>query len=154
MSQPGGEPRDPFRTDGRPPATTPPTQPPPPPSGQDGDQTSTDPQARRTAIRLAVVSVAAVASAFFAPPVGVVLGVVAIVVAVRSREVVPSRPRVLAIVSGSIALVVGVTITGAALFFREEITEYSRCLQAANTVQAQQNCQDALNESLSSRLGL
>jgi len=148
VSQPGGEPSDPFRTDGRPPAAM------PPPNGTDGDGARPDPQARRTAIRLAVLSVAAVGSAFFAPPVGALLGVVAIVIAVRSRREVPSRPRLLAILSGSIAVVVGTALTGAALFFREEITEYSRCRQAANTVQAEQNCQDALNESLASRLGL
>jgi hypothetical protein len=118
------------------------------------DGTPPGPQARRTAIRLAVLSVAAVGSAFFAPPVGAVLGVVAIVIAVRSRHLVPPRPRLLAILSGSMAVVVGTTLTGGALLLREEITEYRRCLQAANTVQAEQNCQDALSESLSSRLGL
>lgn len=148
MSQSGGEPRDPFRTDGSPP--------PSPPSGQPEEPGKPEmtPEARRTGIRLAVVSVAAVGSAFFAPPVGAVLGVVAIVLAVRTKAMVPSRPRVLALVSGSIAVVIGIVITVAAVVFRAEITEYTRCLQAANTVQAEQNCQDALNESLSSRLGL
>jgi hypothetical protein len=94
------------------------------------------------------------AAAFFAPPVGAVLGVVAVVLAVRARHSVPRRTRVLAIGAGSVAVVVGLTITGVGLLFRDEITQYSRCLQAANTVQARQNCQDTLNESLSAKLGL
>jgi chromate transport protein ChrA len=106
------------------------------------------------AIRLAVLSIAAVGAAFFAPPVGAVLGVVAIVLAVRAKTVVPSRPRVVAIVSGVIAVLIGVVLSSAALLFRTELIEYDRCRNAANTVQAQQNCQDALNESLASRLGL
>lgn len=151
MSQPGGEPRDPFRTDGPPP---PPQAPSPSPSSGPDDREPPTPQARRRAIRLAVVSIAAVGAAFFAPPVGAVLGVVAIVLAVRSKTVVPSRPRVIAIVSGVIAVLVGVVLSSAALLFRAELVEYDRCRNAANTVQAQQNCQDALNESLASRLGL
>lgn len=149
MSQPGGEPRDPLRTDGNPPPGPAPTSPPEGPDQPPPDSVG----ARRTAIRLAVVSIAAVGAAFFAPPVGVVLGIVAIVLGLRTKHVVPTRPRVLALVSGSMALVVGVVITSAALVFRAEITQYSRCIQGANTVQAQQNCQDELNESLSSRIG-
>lgn len=158
MSQPNGEPgdpsaepRDPFRTDGSPPPR--PEGPPRSPGGGD-DRQPPSPEARRKAIRLAVVSIAAVGGAFFAPPLGAVLGVVAIVLAVRATHVVPARPRVLAIVSGSIAVVVGVVISAAALIFRAELVEYNRCRQAANTVQAEQNCQDALNEALASRLGL
>jgi hypothetical protein len=79
---------------------------------------------------------------------------VAVVRAVLARALVPRRTRLVAIAAGVVAVVVGLTITAAALLLREEITEYSRCMQAANTVQAQQNCQDALNSSLSSRLGL
>jgi hypothetical protein len=147
VAQGGSEDGDPFRTDGAAP------RPPPSPTGPPDDAPPT-PEVRATALRLALVSVAGMAAAFFAPPVGAVLGVVAVVLAVRARHSVPRRTRVLAIGAGSVAVVVGLTITGVGLLFRDEITQYSRCLQAANTVQARQNCQDTLNESLSSKLGL
>jgi 4-hydroxybenzoate polyprenyltransferase len=120
----------------------------------DTDGAAAPTSTRRVAVALAVLSVAAVTAAFLAPPLGAVLGVVAVVRAVLARALVPRRTRLVAIAAGVVAVVVGLTITAAALLLREEITEYSRCMQAANTVQAQQNCQDALNSSLSSRLGL
>lgn len=154
MVQPGDEQsderRDPFRTDASPPpardgGSTPPGT---------GNSQGPSPEARRTALRLAAVSVLGVGCAFFLPPLGVVIGVVAIVLAVRGKGVVPPRPRVLGLVSGSVAVVVGIALSGVLLFFSSELVEYVRCDRAANTVQAQQNCQDALNESLASRLGL
>lgn len=166
MADSAGDPQDPFRTDGSPPPAKRPEDRPPaprsqPPSQQPGQQPGrpterppASPESRRLALRLGVVTVAAVAAAFVAPPVGAVLGALAIAQAVRSRDLVASRPRLLAVIGGVLALTVGLAITGLALLLREEIAEYSSCMRAANTVQAQQNCQDALNDSLSSRLGL
>ena len=159
MSASGGDPDDPFRTDAPPVHMVEPgAGPPAPPSDRSPDPSpdhvEPTPQARALGLRLAIVSVAAVASAFVAPPLGAVLGVMAIVLALRSKGRVLPRVRAIALVAGSIAVVVGVAISVVGWLCRTEITDYSRCLQGANTRQAEQNCQDALNDALSSRLGL
>lgn len=163
MSASGGDPHDPFRTDA-PPTSVPeqprdksgdqshgPSAPPPDPPPDPAEQT---PQARALALRLAIISVAAVAAAFFAWPVGAALGVVTVVLALRSKGSVPPRVRTIALVAGSIAIVVGVAITVVAWVFRTELIDYNQCVQGANTRQAEQNCQDALTDALTSRLGL
>ncbi|MGA7688920.1 MAG: hypothetical protein WCA29_06785 [Jiangellales bacterium] len=163
MSVSGGDPHDPFRTDApSTPATektndqsggpsggpqAPPPEPPP-------DPVEPLPQSRALALRLAIISVAAVAAAFFAWPVGAALGVVTVVLALRSKGTVPPRVRAIALVAGSIAIVVGVAISVVAWVFRTEFLDYNQCVQGANTRQAQQNCQDALTDALTSRLGL
>lgn len=155
MSASGGDPDDPFRTDAPPlPMVEPGAGAPTPPPDPSPEPVEPTPQARALGLRLAIVSVAAVASAFFAPPVGALLGVMAVVLALRSKGRVLPRVRTIALVAGSIAIVVGVAISVVGWLFRTEITDYTRCLQGANTRQAEQNCQDALNDSLSSRLGL
>jgi hypothetical protein len=119
------------------------------PAGEPDDTAS-----RAQAIRLAVVAVVAVAASFVAPPVGGVLGLVAIVRAVRSRGTVPTRVRGLAIAAGALAAVVGVVATTLLLLFRVEVGDYRECLAGANTQQARDNCTAALNYALTSRLGL
>jgi hypothetical protein len=156
VSSTGGDPHEPFRTDGPPaPADQQPTESPPAPSSDPPpDPVEQTAQVRAVALRLAIVSVAAVAAAFFAPPVGAVLGVVTLVLALRSKGSAPPRIRTIAIVAGTIAVVVGVAITVLFLVFRTEFTDYQQCIQGANTRQAEQNCQDAVTDSLTSRLGL
>ena len=159
MSASGGDPDDPFRTDApsahmAEPGAGPSTPPPDPSPHRSPDPDEPTPQARALGLRLAIVSVAAVASAFFAPPLGAVLGLMAVVLALRSKGRVLPRVRTIALVAGFIAIVVGVAISVVGWLFRTEITDYTRCLQGANTRQAEQNCQDALNDALSSRLGL
>ncbi len=158
MSASGGDPHDPFRTDA-PPTPAPeqpgaesggPSSPPEPPPGS----VEPTPQSRALALRLAIISVAAVAAAFFAWPIGAVLGVVTVVLAVRSKGSVPPRVRAIALAAGSIAIVVGVAVSVVAWVFRTELVDYNQCVQGANTRQAQQNCQDALTDALTSRLGL
>jgi hypothetical protein len=87
-----------------------------------------------------------------APPVGAVLGVVAVVLTVRSSGVLPRRTRLLVVAVGVLAAFVGVVVTGVAFAFRDEVADYSRCIQAANTQQARANCDAALREALTSRL--
>jgi hypothetical protein len=145
----GGDPQDPFRTDGTPPPAAPPPQAPSPP-----DPSATPPPARRLTLWLSLLALAALVAAVLAPPVGVVLGIVVVVRAVRMRTVLPGRTRGVVAAAGVVAAVIGLLVSTVAIVIRTEIAEYSRCTQAANTVQAQQNCQDALNASLSSRFGL
>ena len=113
-----------------------------------------DPATRAQAIRLSVVAVVAVAAAFVAPPVGGVLGLVVVVRAVRSRGAVPTRIRGLAIAAGALAALVGVVTTSLLLLFRVEVSDYRACLAGANTQQARDNCTAALNDGLTTRLGL
>jgi hypothetical protein len=157
------DPQDPFRTDVPPSGTgdgSGPERPPQrPPSRQatpgapepDG---STRRQARAQSIRLGVLAVAAVVTALLAPPVGAVLGLVAVVRAARARGTAPTRTRGTVIAAGVLAIVVGVLATTVAAVFREEISQYSQCLAGANTVQARENCTTALNDALTTRLGL
>lgn len=109
---------------------------------------------RRQTARLAIVAVAALACAMLAPPVGAAIGVVALVLVVRSKDAVSTRARVLTAVAGLLAVVLGLTITTVAVVFRAEITDYSRCLSAANTVQARDNCEADFADAVGSRLGL
>jgi hypothetical protein len=140
VSERDGEGQDPFRVTapGSPAAVA---GPPPPPSPQD----------RARAVRLVILAVAALATAVLAPPVGAVLGVLTLTLAVRSRSL-RTATRVVAGVAGGIAVLVGIFVTASALLLRTEITEYSQCLQGANTRLAQQACQDALNEALEDAL--
>lgn len=155
MSQSGGDPHDPFRTD----------RPPVPAASQQRSPTPSDPQrderrgtapesSRRMTVRLTVLAIASVATAFLAPPVGAVLGLVTVVQATRARGRVTTQTRLLTIAASVVAVVVGVAATAVGLAFRTEITDFSRCSQAANTQLAQQNCQDSLSDALRSRLGL
>jgi hypothetical protein len=106
----------------------------------------------RQAIRLSIIAAAALVCSLVAPPIGVVLGVVVVVLAVRSPGVLPRRTRGLVIAVGVLAALVGVAVTGFAVMFRDEVADYSRCIQAANTQQARANCDVALRDALTSRL--
>jgi hypothetical protein len=100
-----------------------------------------------------MLTVTAAVTSVLAPPVGVVLGLLTVVLAVRARSL-RRAGRVTAGVIGGLAIAVGVAVTVVGLMFRTEITEYSRCLQGANTRLAQQSCQDALDQALRERVGL
>lgn len=108
----------------------------------------------RQAIRLSVIAAAALVCSVVAPPVGALLGVVVIVLAARSSRVLPRRTRALIVAVGVLAAFVGVVVSGVAAAFRDEVGDYSRCVEAANTQQARENCDTALRDALSSRLGL
>jgi hypothetical protein len=140
VSERDGEGQDPFRVTA-PGSPTEVAGPPPPPSPQD----------RARAVRLVILAVAALATAVLAPPVGAVLGVLTLTLAVRSRSL-RTGTRLVAGVAGGIAVLAGILVTASALLLRTEITEYSQCLQGANTRLAQQACRDALNEALEDAL--
>lgn len=108
----------------------------------------------RQAIRLSIVAAAALVCSVVAPPIGAVLGLVVIVLTVRSSAVLPRRTRHLVVAVGVLAAFVGVVVTGIAVAFRAEISDYSQCIQAANTQQARANCDTTLREDLTSRLDM
>lgn len=156
------DPPDPFRTDvpghragDRPPSEGASGQRSPRRGPSDDPVSEPDDAATRAqAVRLSVVAVVAVAASFVAPPVGGLLGLVAIVRAVRSRGTVPTRIRGLVIAAGTLAAVVGVVATSLLILFRVEVSDYRQCLAGANTQQARDNCTAALNDALTTRLGL
>lgn len=152
MTASDGGNQDPFRLPpggGPPPPSAPPQQDGPPPPQPPPVAADT----RATRVRLTLLTVTAAVTSVLAPPVGVVLGLLTVVLAVRARSL-PRAGRVTAGVLGGLAVAVGVAVTVVGLLFRTEITEYSRCLQGANTRLAQQACQDALDEALRERVGL
>jgi hypothetical protein len=102
---------------------------------------------------MVVVSVAALATAVLAPPVGVVLGVLALVLVVRTRASPPGLRVAMGLVAGA-AVVLGVAVSLGAWVLRSELEEYRTCIQGANTRVAQQGCQDALDGALRDRLGV
>ena len=134
------QPPDPFGTDG--------------PGGRPASDELDEKVARVQAIRLSVVALVAVVASFVAPPVGALLGVVAIVRAVRSRGTASARTRGLVIAAGTLAALVGVVATSMLLVFRVEVSDYRQCLAGANTQQARDNCTSALNDAVTTRLGL
>ena len=131
---------DPFRTDG--PGDR-------PAAGEPDERV-----ARVQAIRLSVAALVAVVAAFVAPPIGALLGIVAVVRAARSRGTASVRTRGLVIAAGTLAVLVGVVATSMLLVFRVEVGDYRQCLAGANTQQARDNCTTALNDAITTRLGL
>ncbi len=66
------------------------------------------------------------------------------------------RPRgaILATVLGVLGCVFSVSVLAAFLLFWPQLTQYSDCLSGANTVAAQQACQQQLNNSVGSEIGV
>jgi len=86
----------------------------------------------------------------FALVVGVAacwLGVTAMRRARRSSSIRPASA-MLGTVVGAIGTVLSVLLLVALALFWKQLTTYSRCLSAANTVTAQQACTNQLNRSL------
>lgn len=152
VAKDGGDPHDPFRVDG---GAGPPAVGGQPPSGQppSGGPSRAQPGRRPTGTRLAILAVACLLTAVLAPPVGVVLAIVTIVLAARSGDRAGSATRLLTVAAASAGLVVGIAATALGLLLADEVSEYSRCLSGANTRLARQACQDELTEALVSRLG-
>jgi hypothetical protein len=103
--------------------------------------------------RMVVVAIAGLAAALVAPPVGAVLGLLALVLVARARAAAPGLRVAMAAVAG-LAVVLGVVVSIGAWVLRTEISEYRACAQGANTLIARQTCQDALDAALRERLGL
>lgn len=154
MASDGGDPRDPFRVGGPVPPGSPPADVPHgQPGGPAGPGRPGQPDRRATGTRLAILAVASLVTAVLFPPVGLALGILTIVAAVRSGERVGATGRLAAVAAASAALVVSVAVIAVGLLFATEIGQYSRCLQGANTRLAQQACQDEFSDAVLSRLG-
>jgi hypothetical protein len=98
---------------------------------------------------------------------GVFVVVVALVIAVtglwlaisamsRARRGGSGRPRgvVLATVLGVVGFLFSALVLAGFLMFWPQLTQYSNCLSGANTVSAQQACQQQLNNSVGNEVGI
>ena len=74
----------------------------------------------------------------------------------RARRSGTGRPRaaVLATVLGTAGLVFSAFVLAGFAMFWPQLTQYSNCLSGANTVSAQQACQQQLNNSVRNELGV
>jgi crotonobetainyl-CoA:carnitine CoA-transferase CaiB-like acyl-CoA transferase len=98
---------------------------------------------------------------------GVYVVVVALIVAVtglwlaisatsRARRGGTGRPRgvVLATILGVVGFLFSAFVLAGFLMFWPQLTQYSNCLSGANTVSAQQACQQQLNNSVGNEIGV
>jgi predicted ABC-type sugar transport system permease subunit len=93
-------------------------------------------------------------------PVGLVLGVVALVVGVRAhlrarreRAVVP-RAVVAGIVMGAVGTAVSIPMLAVSMFFHAEMGQYAKCHASANTIADEQACKDAFVRSIEKKVRL
>ncbi|MEY9215251.1 DUF4190 domain-containing protein [Thermobifida halotolerans] len=89
-------------------------------------------------------------------PFSAVLSVIGIVQGARARRNAKSRGgqapgAVLSIVVGAVGVLWGLLVTVGLVVFFDELTAYSQCSARANTVSAQEECDDAYAEAISER---
>lgn len=138
-------------------------QPPPspsgPPSGERATLSEADEAKLRSRSRVALIlGVGAVIFCVPLPPLGIVMGVVAIVFGALARRIArPARVRAPGAVPGIVLGIVGTVIASLVamvlLTFWDEWTQAQDCLEGANTRSAQQKCQDTLIKQVNERAG-
>jgi predicted PurR-regulated permease PerM len=146
----------------RPPASQPPRVRPPQPPADPALQ-----QRSWAALMLAVLSLITMMLLSGNVRRGVYVVVVALVIAMtglwlaisamsRARRGRTGRPRgaVLATVLGVIGCLFSGFVLAGFLMFWPQLTQYSDCLSGANTVSAQQACQQQLNNSVGNEIGV
>lgn len=92
-------------------------------------------------------------------PAGIALSVAALILGIRARRAataagVPKRPATVAVVTGSIALALGILLTAVVITFWSELRAYETCISGANTHQSTSECNKQLSESLDHRFGI
>jgi hypothetical protein len=113
----------------------------------------------RPGLRALWLGAGALILSFFFFPVGLVLGIVAIVVAVKarkqaSRDRAPAPGTVPAIVMASIGLALAGMQLVVSILLWSEISGYQECLSSANTTTDETACQDRYFAEIESKLGL
>ncbi|MBM7790904.1 DUF4190 domain-containing protein [Tenggerimyces flavus] len=112
----------------------------------------------RIRARLAVIfGAGALIFAVLAFPLGLILGVAAIVLgALARRSARPARVRapgaVPGIVLGIVATVFASFVAVTAAVFWDEVSEYYTCMEGANTRTSQEGCQETMRKRLTERL--
>ncbi|MGP4024786.1 hypothetical protein [Actinomadura sp. 3N407] len=144
MSEQPGPPAQPEdRPDGRPAGR--------PPAGP--------PKSRQTGWRALWLGGIALLTAVFFYPLGLVLGVAALVVGIRARRAArrggdPAPGAVPGIVLGSIGLVFSVLSVSLTMFLWSELSGYQNCLSTSNTGTDKQACRDEYYPKIEDKLGL
>ncbi|MFG2087624.1 MULTISPECIES: hypothetical protein [unclassified Spirillospora] len=144
MSEQPGPPAPPEdRPDGRPAGQ--------PPAGP--------PKSRQTGWRALWLGGIALLTAFFFYPLGLVLGIAALVVGIRARRAArrggdAAPGAVPGIVLGSVGLVFSVLSVSMTVFLWSELSGYQNCLSTANTGADKQSCRDEYYPKIEDKLGL
>ena len=116
-------------------------------------------QARQTGLRALWLGGIALLTALFFYPLGLVLGVAALVVGTKARrqardtrDTVPGA--VPGMVMGAIGLAMSLLMVVGAVFLRTEFSGYWDCVNASNTHTDQQACQDEYYPKIEDKLDL
>ncbi len=125
----------------------------PPPRREPRPQRPSGPRPVPPGLRALTLALVGVVLALLLPPwsfAGVVVGVAAVVLGVRSRRVVqaPARAPVAtaAVVTGLVASLLAGSLSIFGLVYREQLDAYRECVRGANTEAARAQCQQLLNE--------
>ncbi len=110
---------------------------------------------RRTRVTL-VIAMVALPLSVIAAPVGLALGVFAVARIVKDRPAVRrarlgAAAEVIPLVTAVAAMVIGLVMTALIAFFAAEVLDYRACLDGANTVIAEDKCEQAFLDSLRDR---
>ncbi|TDC60237.1 hypothetical protein E1200_30795 [Actinomadura sp. GC306] len=137
-----------------------PAQPEDRPDGRPAGQPPAGPrQPQRSGWRALWLGGIALLTSFFFYPLGLVLGIAALVVGVRARRAARasagSAPgAVPGIVLGSVGLAFSVLSVSLTVFLWSELSGYQNCLGTANTATDEQTCQDEYYPKIEDKLGL
>ncbi|MFB4305821.1 DUF4190 domain-containing protein [Actinomadura sp. GTD37] len=116
-------------------------------------------QARQTGLRALWLGGIALLTALFFYPLGLVLGIAALVVGIRARRQVRGTPdsvpgAVPGMVMGALGLTLSLLMVALAVFLRTEFSGYWDCVNASNTNADQQVCRDEFYPKIEDKLDL
>lgn len=111
---------------------------------------------RRTRVTL-LIGMLGLPLAVFVAPVGVALGVLALVRLLKDRSAIRAArlggaAEVIPLVTAITAIVIGTIVSALIALFSREILDYRACVDAANTVIAENRCDEEFMDALRDRL--
>lgn len=134
-----------------------------PPAGQPGPSGPTGPdgpgRTQRTGWRALWLGAIALLTAFFFYPLGLVLGVAALVVGIRARrsarrDMAAAPGAVPGIVLGAVGLAFSMVSVSVTAYLWSELSGYQSCLSGSNTTVDKQSCRDEYFPKIEDKLGL
>ena len=111
---------------------------------------------RRTRVTL-LIGMLGMLLAVFVPPVGLALGVLALVRLLKDRAAIRAArlggaAEVIPLVTAVSAIVIGSVVSALIALFLREILDYRSCVDGANTVIAESKCEQEFMDALRDRL--
>jgi hypothetical protein len=105
------------------------------------------------------LGIIALLTAFFFYPLGLVLGIAALVVGVRAhrtarRDRNPAPGAVPGIVLGAVGLALSLVFVSITAYLWTELNGYQKCVAGSNTSADKQDCQDRYYPKIEDKLGL